>query len=321
MKRKFAIIILTALVLASCFLFFAPVDFGVKKQISIHAPITDVVNQITNLHNWPHWKNGLKNQDTSLFQVSTTSTNINSFLRFRDKQYTILKDNAASVTVRENIGNVNAAFHTIFAFPDSFGTATTIQWIKNVSVFSWLIEKLKSSGEIEGDLKSLKNYMENPIAYYGYPIEVKKVTDSLVMTKKTIGLTKNKNATLSQLYKNIIDYASSNNIEINKNNPRMANFYEINKDSIQIMVGIDVSRKAPDRNNISYLEMPSHGRMLVGYYEGDYAGLKNLYRAMDKYVFDKHLHVIASPYEKYLSNPESSNDSLHMKIELYYPIL
>jgi effector-binding domain-containing protein len=67
--------------------------------------------------------------------------------------------------------------------------------------------------------------------------------------------------------------------------------------------------------------MPSHGKMLIGYYQGDYAGLKKLYVAMDNYVFDKHLHIIASPYEKYFTNPQSAQDSMHMKIELHYPIL
>jgi effector-binding domain-containing protein len=69
------------------------------------------------------------------------------------------------------------------------------------------------------------------------------------------------------------------------------------------------------------MAVPPKGRAVVGYYEGNYAGLKKLYAAMEKYIYDKHLHPVAAKYEKYLINPHSSADSLHMKIEIYYPIL
>jgi effector-binding domain-containing protein len=66
--------------------------------------------------------------------------------------------------------------------------------------------------------------------------------------------------------------------------------------------------------------MPSHGKLLVGFYEGSYTGLKKLYTAMNRYIVDKQLEIIAAPYERFLTNPVSSYDSLHMKIELCYPI-
>ena len=161
--------------------------------------------------------------------------------------------------------------------------------------------------------------METPNLYYGYLIEKRGVIDSLVMTEKIITLKKNQTSAIIKLYRDILEYASMNNFNVNASSPRMANYYEINKDSVQIMAGIPVDKKAPEKSNISYLEMPSHGKMLVGHYEGDYAGLKKLYHAMDKYLIDKHLHTIASPYEKYLTNPKSSDDSLHMKIDSGIP--
>jgi effector-binding domain-containing protein len=66
--------------------------------------------------------------------------------------------------------------------------------------------------------------------------------------------------------------------------------------------------------------MPSKGKMLTGYYEGVYPGLRKLYEAMDRYVTDKRLKLIAVPYERYLTDPRSAADSLHMKIELCYPV-
>ena len=321
MKRKFVIITSIILILIFCFLFFAPIEFGIKKQISIHASIIDVTKQITDLHNWPHWNTALKKQDTSLFQFSNITNNINSFLRFNHRQYTIVQQNGAFVIVKENNENARPVYHSLYAFPDSLGTSTNILWVKNVSPFAWIKEKLNSSGEIEADLTSLKNFMEDPNQYYGFPLRIQFIPDSFIITKNAVTSKNNQTKTLAQLYSSIKEYAAANNIQINPNDPRIANYYNLNNDSVKITAGIPVSKKAPAKNDITYMEMPPRGRALVGYYEGDYTGLKKLYAAVNKYYVDKHLQSIAAPYEKYLTNPQSTQDSLHMKIEIYYPVL
>ena len=321
MKRKFVIIASIVLILFFGFLFFAPIEFGIKKQISIKASIIDVAKQITDLRNWPHWNTALKKQDTSLFQFSGITNNVNSFLRFNDHEYTIVQQNAVFVIVKENNQKEKPVYHSLYAFPDSFGTSTNVLWIKNVSPFTWLKEKMNPSGEVEAELNSLKNFMEDPQQFYGFDIRIGPVVDSLVITKTATSLKTNVPKTISELYKNIFEYAKENNIYVPENSPRMANFYPINKDSVKIMAALPVHKKAPVKNGIVFLEMPSHGKMLMGEYEGSYAGIKKLYAAMNQYFSDKHLQLVAAPYEKYLTNPQSSQDSLHMKIKIYYPIL
>jgi effector-binding domain-containing protein len=321
MKRKFVIIASIILILIFCFLFFAPIEFGIKKQISIKASIIDVTKQITDLRNWPHWNSALKNRDTSLFQFSKITNSTNSFLRFTDRQYTIVQQNGAFVIVKENNENARPVYHSLYAFSDSLGTSTNILWVKNVSPFEWIKEKINSSGEVVADLNSLKNFMEDPNQYYGFPIRVQFIPDSIIITKNAVTSKNDRTKTLAKLYNSIKEYAASNNIQINPNNPRVANYYNLNNDSVKITAGIPVSKKAPEKNDITYMEIPQHGRALVGYYEGDYAGLKKLYTAINKYYVDKRLQSVAAPYEKYLTNPQSAQDSLHMKIEIYYPVL
>jgi effector-binding domain-containing protein len=81
-----------------------------------------------------------------------------------------------------------------------------------------------------------------------------------------------------------------------------------------------VDKRMKESDGIKYLRMPRVGRMLVGKYEGDYKNIRQLYHSMEKYLGDKHLKKAALPYEKYFTDPHSATDSLHMKIELYYPI-
>ena len=87
------------------------------------------------------------------------------------------------------------------------------------------------------------------------------------------------------------------------------------------MAGIPVAGKAPVKNGIAFLEMPSGGKMLIGFYEGPYFSLPNLYHAMEKYIIDKNLRKISSEYEKYVNSPAPANDSMRITLELHYPIL
>jgi effector-binding domain-containing protein len=66
--------------------------------------------------------------------------------------------------------------------------------------------------------------------------------------------------------------------------------------------------------------MPRMGRMLVGKFEGDYKNIKLLYNSVERYIADKHLKKVAMPYEKYLTDPHTPQDSLRMKVEVYFPI-
>jgi effector-binding domain-containing protein len=241
-------------------------------------------------------------------------------LRTNDDQYYVVSKNAANIIVKEeNAGK--QIYHSIFVFPDSNIDMTHVVWIENLSPFAWAKEKIYPTGNIEKNLQNLKNYFEDTKQYYGLEIQIQPVTDTLVLTKTITTSKKNQINALANLYKNIIAYSDENDLGVNANTPRMANFYEINKDSVKIMAGIPVNKKASAKNDFSYMEMPSHGKILTGFYEGDYAGFKRSYSNMNRYIFDKRLKPVAIPYERYLTNPKTREDSLHMKIELCFPVL
>jgi effector-binding domain-containing protein len=319
MKKRILLIVSLIIVVVFCFLLFAPITFRIQKQIIITAPLIKVANEVTDLKNWLHWNIGLKTKDTSSFKMSEKTNNNNAWLRTDNDEYNIVNENAADITVKEkNAGK--EIYHSIFVFPDSNIKVTRVLWIEKLTPVNWLKEKSDPSVNIEANLESLKNYLEDVKQYYGFDIQLQKIKDTLVIAKITVASKTNQQKTLADLYKDILAYANKNDLGINDTTPRMVNFYEINKDSVKIMAAIPVNKKAPLINDLSYLEMPSHGKLLVGFYEGSYTGLKKLYTAMNRYIVDKQLEIIAAPYERFLTNPVSSYDSLHMKIELCYPI-
>jgi effector-binding domain-containing protein len=319
MKRKFLLVVLLILVALICFFLFAPVTFGIKKQLVIAAPIINVSGQVTDLRNWHHWNTLLKNKDSAQFKISDITNQTNSWLRVDSVEYLVLHYSPASITIKESERD-KKIYHSIFLFPDSNIANTKVIWIENLSPLAWLKEKIKSSGIVEKNLSNLKNYFEDPVEYYGFDIRTRKIVDTLEVTEIVTTSNANRLHELGRIYNKIVAYSNRNNLGITDSTPRMANFHEMLNDSVRIMAAIPVSKKAAVENNLTYFEMPREGRMIFARYEGDYPGLQKLYKSMDRFMADKNLKPSAAGYERFLNNPKNAQDSLHMKIELCYPI-
>jgi effector-binding domain-containing protein len=318
MKKRTWILIVCLILVVTSFFLWAPITFSIKREIIIRAPIYNVAGKLTDLRNWKQWYPALKTTDSSSFIHSRSTTQINSFLQAGDHVYTILNSSPAYILIRDEKKNGNKEYHSLYTFPDSLGSATRVIWIKSVSPFIWLRDKFHSDENMRIGLTSLKKSLEDPSEFYGFPIAIGPVTDTIVATKTAIANEADKISTLHRLYSEIYQYLQKNNITAG--NIRIANFSIGSPGQLKISAGIPVTKKGPEENGIAYLQMPRGGKMLVGKYEGPYSGLNKLYTAMEKYVTDKQLHKVALQYERYLTDPSSANDSLHMRIEIFYPI-
>ncbi|HTS46102.1 MAG TPA: hypothetical protein VMH01_17010 [Puia sp.] len=317
MRKKIVLGIVCLLLLIVGFLFVGPLTFGIKREVTIASPIFIVSGKITDLRNWESWHPVLKDLDTSSIISSPSANQVNSFLKAGNHLYTVLQVNPAYILIKDRASE-KTSYQSFYAFPDSSGAFTRVVLIKLVPFGTWLKEKIFPGKETDTVLNSLKEYIEDPARLYGFPISIGQVADTLVMTKTITADNKRKIQTLHQLYNDIYEFASKN--AVHTSTIRMANFHLSGHDSVTISAGIPVNKKGAEKKDISYLEMPPKGKMLIGKYEGPYKGLNKLYIAMEKFIRDKGLHKVAIPYERYLSNPVSSSDSLQMKIELYYPI-
>jgi hypothetical protein len=307
LKKKLVIISTGIFTLLLAWLFFGPPHFDAAQQLTIGLPIDQVSPQITDTRNWSHWFGDLKNIDSSCFYCNGS-------------RYTILNQRPARIVVKEE-SDEGKIYHFFSVSSDSFGRATRISWVKAYTPFYWIKYKLDPSSRKDSALHSLKTYLEDPLRYYGFRMYILPVTDTLVITKKAITSINDRIKTLSRLYNNLREYASSNDILLDENQPRMAYFKPVGKDSILIWAGLPSDKKTLPGNGVESLALPKKGRMLVGLYEGPYDGLEKLYSSMDKYVRDRNFSRVPAQFEKYLTNPASAADSLHMKIEVHYAIL
>lgn len=317
-KRKWIVVITTFVILLFCFILLLPIPIELKREIKIESSLVNVSSQVTDLQNWAHWHPLLINKDTTLFSYSNGSKTVNATLHIHRHDFTIVKTNPVDITIDEK-DEEKEIFESLTIKPDAYGRFTYVQWIKVITPYIWLKERYNLTSEIENGLQNLKNFMEDPYQFYGFPIEIRPVVDTLVIIKQAVVTENDLHNTIQKLFSNLQQYTLAN--KINGNVKRIAGFIPAGNNKVEVTAGLVVNKKAPEKEDIHYLTMPKEGRMLVGHFDGDYKNIKLLYNALEKFITDKHLKTIAMPYEKYLTDPYSSEDSLHMKIEVYFPIL
>ena len=185
MRKKIFLVIGMILILVVVFLIWAPLNFGIKKEIAIKSSIYNVAAEFTNLRNWKNWYPELQKGDTASFTYSASTTALNSFLRAGDHLYTILGGNPAYTLVKEESPG-SKEYHSFYASPDTFGISSRVVWIRSLSPLHWLQAKLFPRGEMDTTLRHLKRFMEDPSLYYGFPLSIVPVEDTLVLTRTKI---------------------------------------------------------------------------------------------------------------------------------------
>ena len=306
--------ILTAFVILVLLTCFIPVSQ--RTEIIIAANFDNTVEQIIHPDNWKKWYPGIKESwqsDSSGFRLTKDDIAKTFTITTPRKKYVIKTITLLSYEVTEN--NSDRFYLTVFPLlsPDSTKVITKANTRLLFKLFSFL-----HNYSAESTAGGLKSFLENPIALYGFPVEIKKVTDTVYLTTNFVANKNNLFEKLPMMFSDIDGFILKNKLNI-INNKDIA-YATLNNDSLQVMVGIPVNKIVTGNDHIYCMQMPK-GRMLVGQYEGRFDERQSIYRAMQKYIFDHHLSMIAQSYERYLNNRLPVADSSHIQIELYIPIL
>ena len=308
---------LSLTLLAGIIVLLTTVRIEKAKEVSIAVPIYNVIGQFTDLRNWLHWHPLLHKADSSSIQYTAGSSHSKAALHYGKTEFELVSSGPVSIVVTET-DQGKTILQSLSAVADSMGRYTKVQWKKSIGLVSWARDKVAGHDDMEMGLNNLKHFVEDPARLYGFPLEIRQVVDTLVITKRAQTTIDQRNQMLQKLYDELLTYARTNGLH--SNGIRLGAFRGGANDEMEIMAGIPVDKKVLEANGIYYLHMPRNGRMLVGSYEGPYDKVALLYNAMDRYTIDKSLQKVAQGYEKYFTDPKSSSDSMHMKIEIYYPI-
>ena len=317
MKKKLFIACCCFLPVLVLLLLKGPFTFKITAAASISRPIDEVAIQFTNLKNWPHWHPDLaaKNPDSLHYSLSTEE--VNSFIRTAGPQFTLTAVNPAGIVYEERFNN-KITYHSLLATSDSLGRTTRVSGVLFVNAWDWLKEKMSPQNKLKKELQSLKIFLENPLTFYGFPIHIEPVSDTLIMTLQKIIPSGETNLPFQQVYQELTDYARINKLIYKPY--RYLSVKGIDNHNVQLAMGIPVNKKVRAAKDIRFLEMPGGGRLLVGSTTGSASRIRELYAAMERYMKDKGLKRVADPLEKYEHFPLSAEDSLHIHVEVQIPI-
>ena len=294
-KIVLSIIIAVLAIAATAFIPVTEKDF-----IVINAPMNNIMNSVQQVSNWKKWHPDLEHKKDSVKIDVLTITPFGILVKQTDRQKESLYSLLVKPTDASNTSSVEIRFRT--------------------NLMRLLIDELKSlgPGSLNPVLKSLREYLENPKLFYGYPMEFTKITDTLVLTTTSEAAVGNVTDSLREMFVRLRSFVHQHSIPVTDS--PIAYIQRIQATRKKLMAAIPVSKRAPTSGLLEFLHMPD-GRMLTVHFNGDYRNIQNAYIAADRYINDYNLKPVALPYERYLTYPVSASDSTRMKIRIYIPVL
>ncbi len=154
----------------------------VKKEITINASLFDVASQITGLENWKNWYPGLETVSKDSIRYADNGKEKTIQLNTGKGGHLIISIlNPATIQLREEPSIQNSAT-AIAASAVLNGTATEVSWVRKIKLYHWLAEKLGAAAPLQKGLQQLKIMLEDPGHRYGFRINIRPVTDTLILT-------------------------------------------------------------------------------------------------------------------------------------------
>lgn len=305
-----ALLIIVVLLAAS----FYPVTQN--STINIDATFDNTFLQILHVDNWKNWypeiKQAYKDNPAS-YRISSDSSKKIDTITVPGKKFIIHAVTPMAYNVIET-GSPSQNF-AFTVFPGETKGEMKIFLEKKSPLITAIFQDKRDQ---QSPLEGLKNYLETPLEFYGYNIKMAQIRDptiaSLVMKidQKDI-FTKMQTAR-----QELMEYLKNNQLQ--KTGVISVSYIPLQKDSIQLTVGIPVHKIAPANKNIQCLSLPAKGRVLVADYTGLFSERNKIYKAMTKYLTDHTLSIPAESFERYLNDSLPSSDSDEIKMELNYPV-
>lgn len=310
MKR----IVIIAGALISLLLVVWVVPLKQKEERLVKADFSRVLSAAGDVRMWQSIDPSFRTVDDRL-QVAERFGGQDYPLEGKGTEISVAKVNPLVFLIAQH-GNAGHAYCTVAFKPTSGAAASKLILLQRTNLWQWLLRMPLSGTKI---LDGLDVYLSNDANFYGYNFKHEVVIDSVVATKVIrIG----KQQLLQQiplLDKEIRSYASHRGLTA-KNYTNIA-LGTVGYDSLELSVGVAVNKQAVSAGGISCRMMPFKGRLLSTEYNGAFNQRSAVYQAMERYLHDKQIEMIALPFEQYLPAGFPVADTAFVHMILYTPVL
>jgi hypothetical protein len=321
MKKVFGLLV----VLIFVFLivsFFIPVRLEKKRFIANSFP--NIVSSIFGPENWTHWEPSVSRawqRDSSSCQFSNDSTHHIVTIGIPGKTFRVTQLSLSVYEVEEiQKGDTSAFGFGIIPFVGNGRQRSDhnsyVVYAQAANLFYKMFPFMAKPSFADSTVAALRSYLEDVRRFYGYPIDVQLVTDTLFITNKKDIHTRDLFKTIAATTDLLQNYAAKNNCAYTGAN---LSFIPLPHDSITFMEGLNINKTVSSNDTCVFRQLPSDQYLAVAQYEGRFRDRPALYAAMAKFLFDHQLIRNGLPLEKYLG-PLPTSDSSIIKMELSYPL-
>lgn len=292
-------------------IYFLPIPVTQSKSVVVHAHYDKVLGQINNLNAWKNW-------------WPATGTHIAVFhdtlLQIDGTMYTLKERQPLSIMISQNN---RPLYHILSVVPSAADTLTTVSW-KTLSYLRTAVNQTVSSLFVSQPyspknlLQRLKSHIEDPVKYYGFVIREERVEDTIILVTNT-ACTK---AMIPGCLRKTFAALRQQLQEAHYQGRAVPMFHvdSTGEDSVHIMAGFSITQNIAVHKPYRMMSMP-RAHIVAGYYDGDYANIGRLHDAILLYMKEKKIGMVAVPYEKILSDPQTATDSLRVKAKVYHPAM
>tara|TARA_R110002049_G_scaffold120471_14_gene274935 strand:- start:3488 stop:4507 length:1020 start_codon:yes stop_codon:yes gene_type:complete len=327
------LIFIALLVIAS---FFTPKSLQVEEEIMINRATDEVFSEVSNFRNWTEWSTWFKIDPEMTNEFSEEMGVVGSFNEWKsDHQYVgdgkqtvveIIPD--SYIKMKMQFGNTESNDFAIWNFSTNDDGSTQVVWSfegQEMPFHYRLMSALFMKGMIEDSyregLQNLKEYIENkpvPVAVT-MPSELSIETTEAEMILSILDSTNQEGISdkLAELYKDIMVFAAINGM--NQSGAPLAYYHTYSPEIVVLEAAVPVEGNLTEEGRIMLKEKPAE-KVIKGTFFGDYMQTEEAHIIIGNYMEQAKIAMKGSPFEVYITDPETEVDTTKWKTEVYYPI-
>ena len=285
--------------------FFIPSQFNVSIAAKVNCN-TNAVSRIIN----NQWNEVLNNKDIGGVRNGYTYTVSQKFY------------NAANISIKHDDVDYTS---NLVLFPVN-NDSTAMQWSTQIqegyNPFSKLVAYYKAralKNNMTGVMKQLRSYLENTACVYHYNITHTTLTDTTIISTKSLSNAYPSTAQVYALVQSLKQY-------INEQGAHATNYPMLNvrktDSGFLVMVGIPTDRKLPAKGGFYPKRfIPYENKILTTQVIGGTSSILEAYRQIELYMQDRSLEAPVIPFELMITDRSKEADTTKWVTKIFYPIV
>jgi effector-binding domain-containing protein len=307
--RKVPLLIVLIIISIACF-----IPFHRQVAVKINASYVNCYKQLMIPSNWKNWQAEIaKDYVNDTLSVKQNITVRNIKLTSTGVDFLIKQEGSNTLWIQKNLADQDFSY-TYTILPGELGVLTTVMVSYKTNLFKQL-----TAGKTELDktcISDFKRFMENVKQYYGFDITKSFEPQKKILVNRKMVLRSGMYDACAEMQLELLKYVRDN--KLTKVGSFMVQYNAGQADSVQVLIGIPISKSITATNNFVYMEIPPTQVLLAGF-KGRYRDKQKAYTALANYMQDKSLHPKIAPLEVFSSRfPAADSDIVDFK--LTYPI-